>query len=83
MLKDILEIHGQEGFMIADGFDEAVIGIDLDGVRLVYSVKKCLEILIQKEGMTQEEALEHFCYNVSGGWVGDQTPIWCWDKFDL
>ena len=82
MLKEIMEIHGNEGFMIADGFDEAVIGIDLDGVRLVYSVKKCLEILMQN-GMTKEEALEDFCYNISANWVGDQTPIWCWDKFDL
>jgi hypothetical protein len=27
-----------------------------------------------EEGMTEEEALEHFEYNVIGAWVGERTP---------
>jgi len=31
--------------------------------------------------MTEEDAMEHFSYNVEGGYVGEQTPIWCQDNF--
>ena len=29
----------------------------------------------KRDGMTQEEALEFFEFNVVGAWVGEQTPI--------
>jgi hypothetical protein len=48
-------------------------------MRLIYSVSKCIEILSQD--MSEEDALEHFYYNVSGSYVGDKTPIWCIDNF--
>jgi hypothetical protein len=32
--------------------------------------------------MSEEDALEHFSYNVSGAYVGDKTPIWCQDNFE-
>jgi len=83
MLKEIVEQYSDyEELLIANGFDEAVIGIatDFTEPRLIYSVKKCLEILVS-ENMTYEDAMEHFTYNVSGGWIGEKTPIWCWDDF--
>lgn len=49
-------------------------------MRLIYSVKKCLEIL-QKD-MTEDEAEQYFYYNVCDSYVGEQTPIWCFDNFD-
>lgn len=67
------------GFLKADGFDEAIIG-HADGFmepKLVYSVSKCIEIL--ERDMSWEDAMEHFTFNVSGAYVGEQTPIWCWD----
>jgi hypothetical protein len=77
MLNSILENYPDETFMIADGFNEAVIGFDVHSMRLIYSVSKCIEIL--EEDMSSEDAIEHFNYNVSGGYVGEQTPIWCYD----
>ena len=56
--------------MKADGFDE-------NSLILIYSMSKCLDILM--EDMSDEDALEHFYYNVSGAYVGEQTPIWCND----
>ena len=68
--------------LIADGLDEAIIGVarrcgqpDL----VAYSVSKCLEVLMA-DGLTYEEALEHFEFNVAGAWVGDETPIWVYDQ---
>jgi hypothetical protein len=50
MLKRILESYSDEEFLKADGFDKAVIGVDEHSLRLIYSVKKCLNILM-KQGM--------------------------------
>jgi hypothetical protein len=79
MLQDIIDQYTDEQILIADGFDEAVIGIDEREMRLVYSVRKCIEILTRD--MSEEDAIEHFNYNVSGAYVGEKTPIWCWDIY--
>jgi len=77
MLKEIIENYYEEEFLIADGFDDALIGVDETTMRLIYSVSKCIDIL--KEDMDYTDAIEYFTYNVSGGYVGEKTPIWCWD----
>ncbi len=79
MLEQIIERYPDEEFLKADGFDEAIIGVDETSSRLIYSVKKCIKILM--EDMSEEDALEHFSYNVFGAWVGEKTPIWCDDNF--
>lgn len=84
MLKDIMEYYPDETFLIADGFDEAIIGVCEDfnsPVRLIYSVQKCLDILVKD--MSYEDALEYFNFNVRGSYVGEQTPIWCEDSYLL
>lgn len=79
MLQVITEQYADEELLKADGLDSAVIGIDPKSFRLIYSAEKILEILVTEEGMTYEDALEHYHYNIEGGWVGDKTPIWCYD----
>ena len=77
MLDNIIEKYDGELFLKADGFDEAIIGVEESTMRLIYSISKCIEILCRD--MEQEDALEYFYYNVSGSYVGEQTPIWCDD----
>jgi hypothetical protein len=79
MINKILENYEGESILKADGFDEAIIGIDETSMRLIYSIKKCIEILTQD--MSEEEAIEYFYFNVQGSYVGEQTPIWCHDNF--
>lgn len=79
MINEIIEQYEDETFLKAEGFDEAIIGVDETTMRLIYSVKKCIEILMVD--MSEEDAFEHFSYNVSGGYVGEKTPIWCCDYF--
>lgn len=78
MLERIVENYYDEEFLIADGFDSAVIGVDLGSMRLIYSVSRCLDIL-QGEDMDMDDAIEYFEYNVRGSYVGEKTPIWCED----
>jgi len=89
MLEGILEQFEDVDILKADGFDDAIIGIatDFTEPRLVYSVSKCLEILEEEFRKDEDcedpamDAIEHFTYNVSGGWVGELTPIWCHDNY--
>lgn len=80
MLESILENYYEEEFLKADGFDDAIMGVEENSMRLIYSVKKCLEIL--QNDMDDLDAMEYFTYNVSGAYVGEKTPIWCWDLFE-
>ena len=66
----------------ADGFDEAIIGYTYDMVaqeeRLIYSVEKCIEILMQDD-MDYLDAREYLDFNTIGAYVGKQTPIFLED----
>ena len=74
---EYLEMN-EENTIFYDGFDEAIIGLETETNRVIYSVKKCIEILC--EDMSEDDAREHFDYNVLGGYVGEQTPIFCNDE---
>jgi hypothetical protein len=67
-----------DDLLYADGLLHAVIGIATraDGLRVVcYSVDKIIEIFMQRDGMTEEEAREFYEFNVACAWVGDKTPV--------
>jgi hypothetical protein len=66
---------------LADGFDDAVIGIDESSMRVIYSSGKCIEILMLQSEMLLDQAIEFFEFNVKGSYVGDKTPIWCEDMY--
>ena len=83
-LDDIVEQYPDTEILKADGFDDCVLGYDYrwDGnVILIYSVAKILNSLMEKDGMSEEEAIEYFEFNMRGAYVGEKTPIWCQDDF--
>ena len=82
VLDSIIEDHYDEEFLKADGFDGAVIGVCYNSNRLIYSYKKCLDILIFEEGMDEIDAIEHLSFNTMGAYVGEKTPIWCMDNYE-
>jgi hypothetical protein len=61
--------------LFADGFDEAMLGIT-DDSRIVYSKVQMLEILVSRDEMSVEEAIEFLEYNTWNTYVGDYTPIY-------
>lgn len=77
-INDIIENHPDDEFVKVDGFDDAIIGFENNDMRLIYSVEKCLEILVDS-GMDEIDAIEHFTYNVCGGCAFENPPIFCWD----
>ena len=83
ILEQIIDRYPDESFLKADGFDEAIIGVDQALMRLVYSVSKCIAIIEFDHNTTRTEAIEYFEFNVRGAYVGEKTPIWCEDDFEL
>jgi hypothetical protein len=77
LLQSIVDTYRDEEILKADGFDDAVIGIEESSMRLIYSVEKCITILMKE--MTFEEAFEYFYDIIFIVSVGDKTPIWCED----
>ena len=59
-----------------EDFDPCVVGVArrFNDTVLVYDIGKVLDLFVA-QGMTEEEAKEHFEFNVIGGWLGEGTPI--------
>ena len=84
VLDRILEQWPDSSFLKADGYDDCILGYEYnwDGnMRLIYSIKAILDKLVREDLLSEEDAIEHFEYNMRGGYVGEQTPIWCQDDF--
>jgi hypothetical protein len=62
----------------ASGLDDAIIGV---GYRcgqppvVVYSVERVIEILMTRDGMSNDEAIEFFEYNIEDAWMGNTAPL--------
>jgi len=70
-------IDNESKALFLDGFDEALIGCGSQYSKqllVVYSASKIIKCLIQ-QGMTEEDALDYYNYNISCAWVGDGTPF--------
>lgn len=64
--------------LLADGFEEALIGyVERCGTSPLacYDIEKCIQILIDRDGMTDEEAMEYLSYNTLGAYMGEHTPM--------
>ena len=83
--KRIIEVLTDENpdAILYDGMDEALIGIyrgdlaradDAYDSIAVYSYVKFIQIYIERDGMSEEEAIEFFDYNVAGGDIGKYQP---------
>ena len=81
-LTELVASHNEEA-VLADGFDEAFIGMvercGLPAPVVLYDKGKCIQILIDRDGMTYEDGEEFFDFNVTGAWVGEYTPMFLVD----
>jgi hypothetical protein len=64
--------------LTADGFEDAFLGICEQFGRppvAAYDYDACIKLLVERDGASQEEAVEFFDFNVIGAWVGGSTPV--------
>ena len=84
MLIELYGDHTEDGLLFADGLDDALVGICPNSLRLVYSRTKVIEVFIQDDGMTEQDAVEYAEHNTFSAYVGNQTPIFIDDlKYNL
>lgn len=63
--------------LFADGFDQAIIGVDAVNFRVIYDYDTMVGVLIS-DGMSKEESIEYLDFNVLCAYVGEQTPIYAY-----
>jgi len=83
-LEQIVEWYPDEELLSADGFEDCLLGVSYDMRtsvhRLVYSRAKCIKVLVFRDKMSFEEAVEYFDFNVEGAYVGERTPVFVDDE---
>lgn len=75
---DELLAYEEEPILLMDGFDAAFIGLTqrINEPKLaVYAWEKMVDVLMTRDGMDYEDAVEYISYNCIGAWVGERTPI--------
>lgn len=73
-IQQIIEMYPDDTFLVADGFDEAIIGIDEENGKIVYDIDQIITILM-RDDMSIDEAYDFYYHNIVGSYVGDNTPI--------
>lgn len=68
-MREAIEERAQNdeaSVMLLDGLDDALLGVTGMGesLQVCYSEQKCLEVLIEQQGMSEEEAREFFAFNI-------------------
>ena len=75
----LVQLHEENpDALVADGFEDAFIGTAAQACHpplAVYDYNKCLRILIDRDGMDGDEAIEYMEFNVVAAYVGVGTPL--------
>lgn len=78
--SELIQKTKNDGFtLFLEGLDDAIMGLDFqaDPPRVIYSAYSILQILIDRDNMEAEEALEFYDYNIFNLQAGAGTPIFC------
>lgn len=77
LLESIAEFNPEA--LLADGLEDAIVGYDTKG-RVIYSVGSIIDILVERDGMSYEDASEYFSFNIECAYVGEHTPIYMYEE---
>jgi hypothetical protein len=69
--------------LLADGFEAAFIGVCRRFANncALYDYQKCIDILVERDKMDRDDAVDYLDYNVLGAYVGRNTPIFLMEKY--
>ena len=77
-IKSVLEDENPEA-LLAEGFEAALVGVVRrcgQPTLAAYSYARALEVLMMRDGMEYDDAVEWMEFNVVGAWLGPHTPAW-------
>lgn len=80
-IVDFCERGGIEVLFLPSEFDVAIIGLSVkfNEYSVLYDSVKCIECLMLLDSMTHDEAIEYFEFNITGSYVGSNTPTFLVD----
>jgi len=76
MFEQLAEINPEA--LLADGFESAYLGYTVNhhhAVVAVYDIEACIEVLVSRDGMNREEAIEYLEHNTLSAYVGESGPL--------
>lgn len=65
--------------LLADGLEDALIGYTINthhAIVAVYDFDKCIEVLVTRDGMDHEGAVEYLEFNTLCAYVGENGPLY-------
>jgi hypothetical protein len=77
---DTKPVYRKDEYSLVDKFNEAILGVDDATLRVIYSVRGIIKVLVQ-DGIKEEDAYEHFYWEISSFCTEDKSPIFCDDNF--
>lgn len=88
MLKSIIDNYPDNDIYILENLNDAIIGYHQQSNRVIYSVKKIIELIMIQEKLidknfTLHDAMDYFGYNIESNVCGEFSPILCYDNFEL
>jgi hypothetical protein len=78
-LEELIEMDPE--VISYEGWEECCVGwsdswhYNTRPIRLIYDYAKIIETMISRDGISHQDAIDHFEHNVGGGYVGPNTPI--------
>ncbi len=74
-IDKLQDMFPEQEILQADGFDNAIIGLEPLSGKVIYDIEKMTMVLID-EGLTHEDAIEYLDFNVLNAYVGENTPLY-------
>jgi hypothetical protein len=77
ILEDLAEQNPDA--LLADGLEAALVGYTVNHhhpVVAVYDIDKCIDVLVERDGMTPDDADEFLSFNTLGAYVGENGPLY-------
>lgn len=66
----------EEQTSIADGFDDAILGVTHEPpYRVIYDYEKCIKVLMKQNKWKRDEAKEYMEFNVVCSAMGEISPL--------
>lgn len=81
--ETVAEMGEDTNIIVLDGLNDAIIGFgeEFGGkVRLVYDGDKLIKLLMERDGMSEEDAIEWYGFNIIGAHFGDSNPLFIFRK---
>jgi hypothetical protein len=75
-IDQLNEMYPELELLQADGFDDAIIGLEPLSGKVIYDIDMMVQVLVTQEELTLEDAVEYLDFNVLNAYVGENTPIY-------